>query len=152
MQKRLVNSEFLELKRFASFVSELNFLYEELKTHWEMIDNGEERVKKCIDDSLQLFDELLETVPQNQVKSLKNAIEDYRVAFVPKTAPLNQRIVMDKEQIKDLVDLAQEQCKFCIKSSEEAESCPVFQHCVGVVPPTSYESITCPYSLAEWME
>ena len=152
MQKRLVTSEFLEVKRFASFLSELNFIYEELKTHWEMVEDGENRIKKCIDESLQLFDELLDTVPPNQVKSLKNAVEDYRVAFVPKISSSNQGVVMDKEQIKNLVNLAQEQCKFCIKTSEEAETCPVFQHCIGVVPPTSYESVSCPYSLAEWME
>lgn len=150
MTKRLVSSEFVQVKRFASFLSELNYLYDELKSHWSLVENGEERVKKLIDESLQLFEDLLDTVPKNQIKSLRNAVEDYRVAFVPKTMPASQSVVMDKEQIKSLIDLAQEQCKTCVKTPEEAECCPVFQQCVGVVPPSGYDSLICPYSRAEW--
>lgn len=152
MQKRLVNAEFLQVKRFASFLSELNYMKDELTSHWKLVENGEDRIQKCIDESLQLFDDLLDTIPENQIKALRNAIDDYRVAFVPKAQPSDQSVVISKEHIKALVDLAQDQCKFCVKTPEEAEHCPVFQQSVAVVPPSSYDSLICPYSQAEWLE
>ena len=152
MEKRLVNAEFNQVKRFAAFISELNYFREGLLSHWEMVDNGQERIDRCVDDALKLFDELLDTIPKNQIKSLRNATEDYRIAFVPKVTPENQNVVMDREHAKALVDLAHEQCKICVKTPEEAEDCPVFQLSTGVVPPDTYDSLICAYSTAEWAD
>ena len=152
MEKRLVSSEFNQVKRFAAFLSELNYLRDGLSTHWEMVENGEERIQKCLDESLQLFDELLDTIPKNQIKTLKNATVDYAVAFIPKIGPAAQNVVIDKEYVKQLIDLAHEQCKFCVKDPNEAEECPIFKLSTGVVPPDTYESFLCPYSQAEWKD
>lgn len=151
-EKRLVNSEFNQLKRFSAFLSELNYFRDELKDRWKMVENGEERITKCIDESMELFEAMMDTVPANQLKSLRNAMLDYRITFVPKTSPDSRQIVMDKEHAKALIDLAQEECKICVKTPEEAENCPIFRLSTGVVPPDTYDSLICPYSQAEWAD
>lgn len=152
MEKRLVNSEFNQVKRFASFISELSYMQDELKSRWALVEDGENRIKDCVDNALKLFEELLDTVPQNQVKSIQNAINDYRVTFVPKISPNNQNVVFSRETAKALIDMAQAECKLCVKTPEEAESCPVFNFSVGVCPPDTYDSLICPYSQAEWAD
>lgn len=152
MTKRLVSSEFNQIKRFAVFVSELNYFYDELKSHWAMIENGEQRIKTCLDESMKLFEDVLDTVPPTQVKALNSAMHDYRVIFVPKISPNGQNVVMSKDTAKQLVDMAHEQCRCCVKTPEEAEDCPVFNFSVGLVPPDTYDTLICPYSQAEWKD
>jgi len=150
MEKRLVSSEFNQLKRFAAFVSEINYFKDNLMDHWKMMENGEERVNKCLDEIMQLFCDLLDTVPPNQVRTLKNMMTDYKVSFVPVSKTETTNVVIEKECAKELVNMAQEQCMFCIKTPEEAESCPIFQLSTCVVPPDRYSSMLCSYSQAEW--
>lgn len=152
MQKRLVNSEFNQVKRFATFISELNYLKEELASHWKMVKDGENRIQKLTDESLQLFDELLDTIPKNQIKSPRNAMTDYKVVFAPILSPESKNVVLNKEDAKALIDLAQAECKYCVKTPEEAEDCPIFKLTNGIVPPNTYDSLICVYSTAEWKD
>lgn len=150
MEKRLVNSEFNQMKRFAAFVSELAYFKEELAGHWQMVENGEERITNCLNEALKLFDEILNTVPKSQIRTIRNAIKDYRVTFVPSITPSNRSVVMDKEDAKALIDKAQEQCVYCIKDAAEAETCPLYNISIGVCPPDTYNSTMCPYARAAW--
>lgn len=150
MEKRLVNAEFNQLKRYAAFVSELAYCREGLAEHWKMVENGEERISKCTDEALKLFDEILDTVPQAQIRSIRNAVKDYKVAFVPKMLPETRNVVIDREAAKALIDKAQEQCVYCIKDAAEAETCPIYIISIGVCPPDMYDSTMCPYARAEW--
>lgn len=150
MEKRLVSSEFNAVKRLAAVISELHYSLEDLKTHWEMIDNGQERIKKSVNELLQLFDEILDTIPQKQLKSLRNAMDDYKIALVPQMKAESKSVLFDKDQAKELVDLAHEKCKTCVNSPEEAEKCALFHLSTAIVPPDRYDSLLCPYSSAEW--
>lgn len=152
MEKRLVSSEFNAMKRFAAALSELHYTQEELKSHWQMVENGEERIDKCVKDFLELFDDILDTIPAKQVKTLRNATGDYKIALVPQLKPESNSVVYDKEFARNLIDLAQEKCKTCVETPEDAEKCPIFQLSTAIVPVDTYDTLICPYSQAEWLD
>ena len=150
--QRFVRAEMDLMKRFAAFISELLYIKDDLQKRLDLIDDGENRIEKLLDDSAKLVKDLLETAPENQKKQFRNSINDYKIELVPKLTPGSSNVLLTKEQAKALVDLAQERCKSCVDGPDEALKCPVYRILEVTALPDSYESILCPYSLAEWAD
>ena len=152
MEKRLVSSEFDAVKHFAAAACEISFSKTELSEQFKLVENGTERLEKCSAELNSLFNDLLATIPAKQLNTLRNAVNDYRFLLVPKTVISCKSVVMDKEHARELVELAQAECKMCVKTPKEAESCPVYSSSIGIVPPSSYDSLICPYAQTEWLD
>ena len=150
--QRFVRAEMDIMKRFAAFISELLYVKDDMQNRLEMVDNGKDRLEKLLDDSASLVKDLLETAPDNQKRQFRNSISDYKIELVPKLKPDSSNILFTKEQAKTLVDFAQERCKMCVDSAEEAKNCPVYKVLEITALPDRYDSMLCPYSLATWAD
>ena len=152
VEQKLVSYEFNALKRFTAFVSEMAYFQKDLEKRWPLVENGAERIQEIVSKSAKLFNEMLDTIPANQLKSLRNTTTDLKIAIVPRLAPDSKNIVIEKTDAKKLVDLAQEQCKYCSKTPEEAKDCPIYIVSESVVPPDRYTEFLCPYANSIWAD
>ncbi len=150
--ERLVRNEMNTLKRFAASFSEFLFVKDDLANRLKTIQNGERRLDEIIEKTNSLFTDILKTVPENQRKQLINTLSDYRFELIPKLHPGSTNVIMTKDQAKELVDLAQEKCKTCIEYSDNAQNCSVYKMLEKTALPDHYDTIICPYSLAEWAD
>jgi len=150
--ERLVRNEMNTLKRFAAAFSEFLFAKDELTNRLKTIQDGEQRLDEIIEKTDSLFAEILETAPENQIKQLKNTLSDYRFELIPKLHPGSTNIIMTKDQAKELVNLAQEKCKTCIEYANDAQNCSIYKLLEKTALPDHYDTIICPYSLAEWAD
>ena len=139
------------MKRLAAFLSELLFLKDDMK-RLNDIEDGNNRLEKIIDETARLTKDLLNTAPDNQRKQFSRSISDYKIELVPRLTPNSQNILMTKTQAKALVDLAQEKCKSCVESSESAKKCPIYKMMEITALPDRYDTMLCPFSLAEWAD
>ena len=152
MNERFVDIEFSVLKRLAAFISDLLYAKDDLNKRLLMIENGQERLNKLIDDTAVLVKELIATGTENQKRQLYNTIKDYKVEMIPKLANGSSNIVMTKIQAKQLIELAQEKCKNCVENSKSAQSCALYQFLEVTAVPDSYDSLLCPFSQATWAD
>ena len=152
MDKRFVNKEFTLLKRLTAFMSDLLYAKDDLAPRLQLVENGQQRMDKILDDVSSLIKDVLATGPESQKKQLSNTIKDYKVELMPKLAPGSSNVLMTKEQAKRLIDIAQEKCKSCVENSEEAKRCALYQILEITALTDSYDSLLCPYSRATWAD
>ncbi len=152
METRFVRAEMDVMKRFAAFISELLYIKDDLQKRLDMVEDGKQRLDSIIDDTAKLVKDLLNTTVDNQRKHFANCLSDYRIDLTPKLKPGSTNLLMTRAQAKALVDLAQEKCKTCVDTPEEAEKCPVFKVLEITALPDNYDSMLCPYSRAEWAD
>ena len=152
METRFVRAEMDIMRRFAAFISELLYVKDDLQRRLEMVENGKQRLDTIIDDSAKLVKDLLDTASYNQKKQFANSINDYKIDLTPKLKPGSTSVLMTRDQAKALVNLAQEKCKTCVDTPEEAKKCPVFKVLEVTALPDTYDSMLCPYSRAEWAD
>ena len=152
METRYVRAEMDVLRRFAAFLSELLFVRDDLNKKLDIVQDGHQRLEQLIQDSGNLVKDLLELTSENQRSQFRNSLGDYKIELVPKLTPNSTNILMTKEQVKALVDLAQEKCKSCVESPEDAKKCPVYRILETTALPDKFDSMLCPYSIAEWAD
>lgn len=150
-QKRFVRNEMALVRRFAAFLSELLFLKDDLK-RLEYIKDGKERLDSLINSSAELLKDILDTTIDSQKLQIRNSFEDYRIDIVPKLKPGSPNILMTKDQAKRLIELAQERCVSCVEDAEHAKNCPVYKIMEVTALPDNYDSLSCPFSRAEWAD
>ena len=150
-KKRLVRSEKLPLYMIISIVSSLNYAEEDLKERLNDVRNGNERLHRLNKSLNDLMLEIVDTIPQNQGKTLVGALKDYEVRIVPKATPITNRIVLEKEELRLLVDYAQEaKCMSCIMDSIECRKCKLENLMETLFPMDRYDTTLCPYNMATW--
>ena len=152
MEKRFVRSELDMTRRLASHLSDLLYAKEDMARRFDMVENGNERIEKLIDDTSSILSDILATAPNHQRLQFKNSLKDYRVELIPKLTPGSSNVLMTKQQVKDLINLAQEKCKTCLESAEQAKDCPLAKMMDVTALPDTYDSVLCPYSRAEWAD
>ena len=152
MNERFVNKEFSLLKRLTAFISDLMYTKEDLAERLDIIPDGRQRLDEAINDVSEIVKELISTGPEAQKKQLYSTIKDYKVELVPKFTPSPANIIMTKKQAKKLIDIAQEKCKACVEDPDSALKCPIYQVLETTAPLDSYDSLICPYSIAEWAD
>lgn len=152
METRYVRNEMDLMKRMAAFISELLYAQEDLQKKLNIVENGNDRLTKILDETSELVKDLVNIMPDNQKRQFRNALKDYSIQLVPKLTPGSPNVLITKEQAKALVELAQERCANCVEMPYEAEKCPVYQVLNTVALPDSYDINICPYSIAEWAD
>lgn len=133
--------------------SQLLYSREDLRKRLEMIPGGYERLVELGSGTMKLLEELRDTIPDNQRRGLSNMALDHEIRLVPKCLPGAEAVAVDRESLRTLVDLAQEQaCTACVLENHEAPGCKLFKALENIVPLENYNSFLCPYSMAEWEE
>lgn len=152
METRLVNVESNAIKRYGAFFSELLYMKKELSRRLDMVENGKDRLEELIQKTSSLFEDMLETVPENQKRNIRNTFMDYKVSLVPVLSQASTNVIMTKDNAKTIVDYAQEKCKSCVEDDVTCRTCGLYKALEGTVIPDMYETNLCPYSLAEWAD
>ena len=152
MDKRFVNKEFSLLKRLTAFISDLLYTKDDMQSRLALIPDGKQRMDALLDDASALVKDILATGPESQKKQLYNTMKDYKIELMPKLSYGSSNIVLSKEQVKQLIDVAQEKCKHCIEDPESAQKCALYKFLVITALPDSYNTLLCPYSQAKWAD
>lgn len=151
MEQRLVATESNALKRYGAFFSEMLNVKEDLNRRLQMIE-GQDKINKIIKDSSELFEDILDTVPAAQKRNLRNTFTDYKIALVPLLQPDSTNIIMQRDIAKELVDVAMAKCVGCVEDDKSCKKCRLYKLLEVLTTPSHYETLLCPFSLAEWGE
>ena len=129
----------------------LDDLQREIPNRLSMVNDGAERLKKLGDETTQLLLDLRMTIPVNQRMNLHNTAQDYEIRLLPKATPSETSVVMQKEEFKELVDLARTQCRECTHDDESCKTCRLYQLLTVLLPLDDYDNgLLCPYNMGEW--
>ena len=91
--------------------------------------------------------DIVGTIPVKQAKQIKGVCDNYEIRLVPKLASKDRSIILDAEMGRELISLAQEGCRICSKTAEEAEKCQLFNLLTAITPLDDYDRYgLCPYN------
>ena len=148
---RLNRHEKMGMISLAYIATVLEDMQTEMRSRFEMIPQGTERLLWVSDETDKLLNELRETIPIEQRLNLQNTAQEYECRLAPKLTPFKTNIVMQKDEFKELIDLARAKCIDCMDSDTECEKCKLFKLLTVILPLDDYhDGMLCPYNMGEW--
>lgn len=124
---------------------------DDLKDRCSKIEGGTEMMEQMVEVSERMLTELRKTIPENQRVSLNNIAKDMEMRMVPKATPSKTSVIMQKEELKALVDAAQVQCRECVLDGDECGTCELYKVLTSVLPlDRQGNNMLCPYNMAVW--
>ena len=148
---RMTRNEKLAMLQLSYIATVFDELQNDLKDRLKMIGVGTQRMQDLAAESENILNDLRLTVPMNQRMSLQNVASDYEMRLAPKATPFTTRIIMEKEEFRELVDFARIKCRECVENDEDCQKCQLFQLLTSILPMDEYKGgMFCPYNLGEW--
>ena len=147
---RLTRQEKMSMIVLAYVATCIDELQTELADRLKMIRQGEDRAHMLSTAVDELLNDLRLTIPINQRMNLQNTAMDFEIRLTPKMTPSKTSVVMQKDEFKELVDLARAKCRDCMDDDEECEKCKLFQLLTVLLPLDDYSGMLCPYNMGEW--
>ena len=148
---RLTRIEKMAMLQLAYIATVLEELQTDLKDRLEKIDQGAEKMHVLASGSDEILNDLRLTVPMNQRMSLQNTAMDYEMRLTPKLTPMSTNVIMDKDEFKEIVDIARTKCHDCTEDSNTCTKCRLFKLLTSILPLEDYDGgLLCPYNLGEW--
>lgn len=147
---RLRRNEKLAMLHFMYAVTVLEDSQKDLEERIDMIC-GKEQLKIIAHNADLFLNELRKTVPENQRIGLMNAAKDYVIRMMPAAVPGETRVVLSKDEFRQLIDCARAKCRDCVLDDNECEGCELFQLLTCILPMDNYHALNlCVYNLGEW--
>jgi len=148
---RLTRIEKMAMLQLAYVATVLEELQNDLGDRLEKIDQGAEKMHVLASGSDEILNDLRLTVPMNQRMSLQNTAMDYEMRLTPKLTPMSTNVIMDKDEFKEIVDIARTKCHDCTEDSNTCTKCRLFKLLTSILPLEDYDGgLLCPYNLGEW--
>ena len=148
---RLTRIEKMAMLQLAYVATVLEELQNDLGDRLEKIDQGAEKMHVLASGSDEILSDLRLTVPMNQRMSLQNTAMDYEMRLTPKLTPMSTNVIMDKDEFKEIVDIARTKCHDCTEDSNTCIKCRLFKLLTSILPLEDYDGgLLCPYNLGEW--
>ena len=148
---RLNRTEKMAMIELAYIATVLEDLQTDLKDRLGMIRQGEDRMHILSTGADEMLNDLRMTIPVNQRLNLQNTAQEYEMRLTPKATPSKTSVVMQKDEFKDLVDIARTKCVDCMESDETCEKCKLFRLLTVLLPLDDYhDGMLCPYNMGEW--
>lgn len=149
--ERLNRTEMNSMNWMLAAVNAVAYAQTDLAERMKMIPDGPKRMNDTLEMLRSVTNDLIGTVPLKQCVRIKNTMHDMELRLVPKMAAKDVRVVLSKDEAKDLVDSAQELCKTCTKDGEECKDCQLYKVLTAVLPLDDYGlGLLCPYNMAGW--
>lgn len=124
---------------------------EDLKDRISRIENGPEMMNTMTETADKLLTEIRRTIPTEQRVNINNISKDMEMRMVPKMTPSKTSVIMQKEEMRVLVDAAQVKCRECVEYAEDAKNCELYRLLTTILPLDKYEGTQlCPYNMATW--
>lgn len=148
---RLTRIEKMAMLQLAYVATVPEELQNDLGDRLEKIDQGAEKMHVLASGSDEILNDLRLTVPMNQRMSLQNTAMDYEMRLTPKLTPMSTNVIMDKDEFKEIVDIARTKCHDCTEDSNTCTKCRLFKLLTSILPLEDYDGgLLCPYNLGEW--
>ena len=148
---RLTRSEKMAMITLAYVATVLEELQDELKDRLGMVSAGTDMLFDASQYANRLLNELRMTIPIEQRMNLQNTAQEYEVRLVPKATPSKTSVVMQKDEFKELVDLARVKCMDCMENDEACVKCRLYKLLTVLLPLDDYhDGMLCPYNMGEW--
>lgn len=148
---RLTRIEKMAMLQLAYVATVLEELQNDLGDRLEKINQGAEKMHVLASGSDEILNDLRLTVPMNQRMSLQNTAMDYEMRLTPKLTPMSTNVIMDKDEFKEIVDIARTKCHDCTEDSNTCTKCRLFKLLTSILPLEDYDGgLLCPYNLGEW--
>lgn len=148
---RLYRSEKVAMLMLMSTVSSMTYAQDDLKQRLETMPDGAERMKNLLDTAMKFLEDVRETIPDHQRMNLVRTATEYEIRMVPKLSPKKACVVVEKEDLRVLVDGAQEaRCTACVLDGKESRGCRLAQALENVLPMEEYDGVMCAYNMAPW--
>jgi len=148
---RLRRNEKMSMLHLMYAITILDDLLKEIPDRLDMVPDGRERMGEIARKADQLLNEIRITVPENQRHGIQNMASDYEIRLTPKATPVEQNVLVTKEEFRELVDSARAMCKECTYDDQECEQCKLYQLLTSILPLDEYhDRMLCPYNLGEW--
>lgn len=149
-RERLTRTEIQSMQWLLNALSSIGYARDDFQKRLECIPAGKQRMNMLFGLARSLFRDLQGTVPEKQLRQIRNAADDLEVRMVPKLTPAKTTVTLDKDIAMELVDAAQVKCTDCLKENEEARDCKLCKLLEVVVPLNRYDTFYCPYSGVSW--
>lgn len=148
---RLTRIEKMAMLQLAYVATVLEELQTDLKDRLGMFINGEYKMSILSESADEILNDLRLTIPMNQRMSLQNTAMDYEMRLTPKLTPMSTNVIMDKDEFKEIVDIARTKCHDCTEDSNTCTKCRLFKLLTSILPLEDYDGgLLCPYNLGEW--
>lgn len=148
---RLTRTEKMAMLELCYMATVFDDLQKDLGDRLEKIDQVAEKMHVLASGSDEILNDLRLTVPMNQRMSLQNTAMDYEMRLTPKLTPTTSRIIMEKEEFRELVDIARTKCHDCTEDNDSCAKCRLFKLLTSILPLDDYDGgLLCPYNLGEW--
>ena len=150
--ERLKRQEMMAAQMMLTCFSNLMYVREDLQDRLGQVPYGRQRMNMLIGQFRSLLTDTMGTVSDKQRHHLQGVVKDMEVRLVPKMTPITTSVVLTKDEGKELVNAAQEQCRVCSLDSEECRQCKLYRLLEAVVPLDDYSGYSCPYGtkIHEW--
>ncbi len=149
-RERMTRTEMQSMQWLMNAVSSICYAGDDLKERVKSVPGGEARFKMLVGSARSLYYDIQGTVPDKQLRQLRNAALDLEVRLVPKLTPQKVTVTLDKDTAMELVNAAQVKCIDCLTENEDARQCNLCRILEAIVPLNRYDSFYCPYSTAKW--
>ena len=147
---RITRSEKMAMLEMAYIATVFEDIQKDLSERLTMVEDGTGRMALLSQMADALLNDLRLTVPMNQRMSLQNMAIDYEIRLTPKMTPTTTRVIMEKEEFRELVDIARVKCRECTETDESCKVCKLFTLLTSVLPLDDYSGMLCPYNMGEW--
>lgn len=146
----ITRQEKMALTFLTSTVSALMDAKADLKDRLEKLGLVE-KLDALAAEAMDLLTEVRTTIPEKQRVNLMNTSRDYEMRLMPKMTPTKTNVVLQKEEMRTLVDAAQVKCLDCTETFEDSTKCNLCALLKTILPMDSYGgTYLCPYNGREW--
>lgn len=149
-EKRLTRYERTALVMLICAETIVKDAVKDLHRRMEAKDGWDENAETACGCLKSMVNSVLGTLNEDQMMHLKKTAYDYEIRLKPKLSPMDTNMVLDKETLKTLIDAAQEQCTACVMDAEECRECKLQRILSMLCPMPHWDTVSCPYALAEW--
>ena len=148
---RLTRQEKMAMIVLAYVATVFEDVKAELSDRLGMVEHGPSAMEEPSEKTDRLLNELRLTIPVNQRLNLQNTANEYEIRLTPKATPSKTTVIMQKDEFKELVDLARARCVDCMETDTACGKCKLFQLLTVLLPLDDYhDGMLCPYNMGEW--
>lgn len=148
---RLTRQEKMAMIVLAYVATVFEDVKAELSDRLGMVEHGPSAMEELSEKTDRLLNELRLTIPVNQRLNLQNTANEYEIRLTPKATPSKTTVIMQKDEFKELVDLARARCVDCMETDTACGKCKLFQLLTVLLPLDDYhDGMLCPYNMGEW--
>lgn len=149
--ERMNRKEFEAMRVLTAAHSYAEYAGEDLQKRLEMIPDGKKRMQDALTGLRDLSGDLVGTMTLGQCKQLMNTMKDLEMRIVPCLTPRSTNVIIERDLMQGVVDIAMEKCRDCVEDGQSCRKCDLYKILEAITPMEEYSELRCPYAITEWL-